>query len=221
MTPARDWLGRVMQWHRTNGRTDPHAGLNGGKRAERDLAEMLGLAKGILLDGVVTEDEAIALRVWADDHPYITSSWPGDVLHERLGQIFEDGHASEEERHDLKELLEAIVGGEACMIGGETATTDFPIDTPRTIIEVPGRIFVLTGRFAWGRRRVCDEALRKLGGWPERTLTLGTDYLVIGTFGIRDWAQTSLGRKIEKAIDYRERYGRLSIISEDHWASEL
>jgi hypothetical protein len=48
-----------------------------------------------------------------------------------------------------------------------------------------------------------------------------TNYVVIGTFGSRDWVHTSFGRKIEKAVDYRTKGYPLAIITEDHWAAQL
>jgi hypothetical protein len=76
-------------------------------------------------------------------------------------------------------------------------------------------------RFAFGPRKACEEATTDLGGQAKRKVTLETDYVVIGTFGSRDWVQSSFGRKIEKAVEYRENYGSPAIISEDHWAGAL
>ncbi len=52
-------------------------------------------------------------------------------------------------------------------------------------------------------------------------MTQRTNYLIIGTFGSRDWVHTSFGRKIEKAVQYRIAGCRLAIVGEDHWAASL
>lgn len=205
----------------TNDHGQPEPAFNATRRIQRDLAEMLGLAKGILFDGVVSEDEAMALMSWADDHREITQGWPGNVLYRRLRQIFADGHASDEEREDLKDLLEQLVGGEAGMIGGETATSHLPLDDPPPTIEIPDRVFVFTGRMAYGTRRACADAVKQVGGWVEPRVTTRTDILVVGTFGSRDWAQTSFGNKIRQAVEYREKYEAPAIVSERHWAAGL
>jgi hypothetical protein len=44
---------------------------------------------------------------------------------------------------------------------------------------------------------------------------------VIGTFGSTDWVHTAFGRKIEKAVSYRDAGVLLRIVGEDHWASAL
>jgi hypothetical protein len=60
---------------------------------------------------------------------------------------------------------------------------------------------VFTGKFAFGPRRVCEAAVEALGGRAGSSVTRVTNYLVIGTFGSRDWIHTSHGRKIEQAVN--------------------
>jgi hypothetical protein len=115
--------------------TDPHGQpfntrFNRAHRAERDLSEMLGLIKGVLADGVVTEGEAKLLKDWARHHPDATEVWPVDILKTRLDKIFADGRVDDAEREDLAELLQSIVGGTAGIITGQDAATTLPIDRP-------------------------------------------------------------------------------------------
>jgi hypothetical protein len=55
------------------------------------------------------------------------------------------------------------------------------------------------------------------GGVCDADVTKRTNYLIIGTFGTRDWLHTSFGRKIEKAVSLRESGLRIAIAAEDHW----
>ncbi|MDP2957888.1 MAG: BRCT domain-containing protein [Longimicrobiales bacterium] len=199
----------------------PNEAVNVEHRIKRDMAEMLGLAKGILFDGIVNEEETMSLMTWADEHPDVVTGWPGNVLYRRLRKIFSDGYASNEEREDLKELLTEMVGSEGGSVGGETASTGLPFNEPVAPIEITDRTFVFTGRFAYGARSACEEAVRRIGGWVEPRVTQHTDYLVIGTFASRDWLQTSYGLKILKAVEYREKHGVPVIISEQHWVAHL
>ncbi len=82
----------------------PDRSINVERRVQRDMAEMFGLCKGILADGAVVEDEAFALMTWAEEHEDLALAWPGNVLYRRLRKIFDDGHASQEERDDLAGL---------------------------------------------------------------------------------------------------------------------
>ena len=199
----------------------PDRSINVEHRIRRDMAEMLGLAKGVLIDGVVSEDEAMTLMNWAEERPSVVLAWPGNVLYRRLRNIFSDGHASEDEREDLAQLLKELVGGEAGTIGGETATTGLPLNDPQPSMEIPDRVFVFTGRFAFGNRRACEEAVRRNGGRVEPGITKHTDYVIVGIFASRDWLQTSYGRKILKAVRYRDKYSLPAIISEQHWTAHI
>ena len=47
-------------------------------------------------------------------------------------------------------------------------------------------------------------------------------YLVIGDIGSKDWSHSSYGRKIEKAVEYRDTKDTgISIVCESHWAKFL
>lgn len=195
--------------------------FNADRRLERDISEMLGLAKGILSDGRIADEEVNLIRSWIKSHPDARNSWPGNVLSQRLQRIFDDGVVSEEERADLCSLLTELVGGKAGIIGMENAATTLPLDKPAPKMIFSRRVFVLTGKFAFGPRAACQQFTRDAGGVSEDTVTKRTHYLVIGTFGSRDWVHTSHGRKIEKVLEYRESGAKIAIVGEDHWASSL
>ena len=169
--------------------------FNEARRIERDVSELLGLAKGVLADGAVTHAEAELLRTWVDQHPDAVQHWPVGVLHERLQRVFDDGQIDASERADLSELLQSIVGGSAGIIGTVDAATALPLDIPPPQVAWTGSIFVFTGKFAFGTRRDCQREAEHRGGTCEDSITKRTKYLVIGTFGSRDWLHTSFGRK--------------------------
>lgn len=205
---------------------DPHGQplnpfFNQGRRIERDVSELLGLVKGLLADGVVTDAEATMLRTWTQGHPDAALHWPVDALIRRLDSIFADGRIDDEERTDLAELLASLVGGNAGVIVGSDAATQLPFDRPPPMLEWAGRVYVFTGAFAFGTRATCEGQVVSLGGSVASNITKRTRYLVVGTFGSRDWVHTSFGRKIEKAVGYRDSGVPLAIVGEDHWAESL
>jgi hypothetical protein len=195
--------------------------LNWRQRTERDVAELLGLAKGVLADGVVSEDEARYLLAWSENHPGSISKWPISLIFSRLRQVFDDGIIDAEERRELHELLAALVGGTASIILGYDATSELPLDTPPPLICWHQEVYVFTGRFAFGTRAHCEREVHQRGGSCESNITRRTSFLVLGTFGSRDWKQTSYGRKIERAVELRASGFPLRIVGEDHWAQAL
>jgi hypothetical protein len=191
--------------------------FNRARRAERDLSEFLGLAKGLLADGTVSQDEAEVVRTWLKNHSSVIDQWPLNRLAERVERIYRDGQIDETERSELSELLSAIVGGTAGIVLGEDASTELPLDAPPPVFEWSGATFVFTGKFAFGTRADCERHVSKLGGLCNSDITRHTNYLIIGTFGSRDWVHTSFGRKIEKAVEYRAAGHALAIVGEDYW----
>src|SRR5690349_5267316 len=144
--------------------SDPHGQpfnlrFNRARRAERDLSEMLGLVKGVLCDGVVTDAEALLLRSWTSQHPDATEQWPVNVLKARLDAIFADKKVDDVERQDLKDLLDSIVGGTAGIIAGKDAATELPVDRPPPDFVWMDSVFVFTGKFAFGPRNACERAV--------------------------------------------------------------
>src|SRR5688572_16694798 len=84
--------------------------FNAARRADRTIHEMLGLVKGLIVDGEVTEGEAQFLEHWIKANPESIATWPGDVLSARLTRVFTDGTVTEDERDDLLYFLQKMVG---------------------------------------------------------------------------------------------------------------
>lgn len=206
---------------------DPHGQpfnvqFNRAGRTERDLSELLGLAKAMLSDGEVNQAEATYLRAWGSNHPDALAQWPTNLIFARLHTYFADGHIDEAERLQLHELLSALVGGTASLVLGYEGASTLPLDVPPPLIcWGPKDVYVFTGRFAYGTRAHCEREVTQRGGTCEKTITKRTGFVVIGTFGSRDWAHSSYGRKIQHAVRLREKGSKIRIVGEDHWANAL
>lgn len=173
----------------------PPAPFNAGLRLDRAVHEMLGMVKGILADGVVTEVETFALRSWLSANSDLAGDWPISVLADRLNGIFTDFRVSEVERLDLARLLQRMVGDGYGVAAGANLSTKLPIDDPPPPLTFPGKTYVLTGHFAYAPRRTCEQEIVKLGGTCHATITRKTDVLVLGTFASR------LGAHVLRAQD--------------------
>jgi hypothetical protein len=206
--------------------TDPHGTpfnvtFNARNRTERDLAEMLGLAKGMLADGIVNDEEARYLNAWGANHPDALGQWPLSLIFTRLQQFFADGRVDEDERLELQEILASLVGGTASLTLGYEAGTTLPLDTPPPLICWQQEVYVFTGRFAYGPRRICEMEALTRGAAVADDVTQSTTFVVIGSFGSQDWAQSNYGRKIQKAVKLRDMGLPLRIVGEDHWATAV
>ena len=188
---------------------------------ERLVHELLGLCKGIIVDGVVTDGEAAGLRRWILGHPDVAIGYPGGVLADRLQRIFADGHVSEQERLELSELLQDLTGERADQPspGNLTATAFF--DDPVPTILFDGQEYVFTGRMLYGTREECEHAVLDRGGTVHRAVRRRTNFVVVGPMGSEAWLHSTHGTKLLHAAELREGGAPVHIIPEEHWILAL
>ncbi|MBI3418677.1 MAG: BRCT domain-containing protein [Proteobacteria bacterium] len=105
-------------------------------------------------------------------------------------------------------------------LGEILKSSTLPLDHPPPSISFKDRRFCFTGTFSTGARKDCEEAVCNLGG-STGSLTMETDYLVVGIYATDSWAHSSYGRKIEKALAMKQEGVPIAIIGEQHWRSAL
>lgn len=183
--------------------------------------QLVGICTGILADGEVNENEAIFFAEWVRKHAPAEPVWPFTDVLQRIERIFADGVCDAEERAGLKDVMEALCGfsQEPPLPMAENLSTSLPLCMPQPHpLLFTNQQFVVTGKFAYGARTAVFDAITALGGLPtDSAPTKTTNYVVIGVFASRDWINTSHGRKIEKAVQLREKGTGINIVSEEHW----
>lgn len=186
---------------------------------DRQIDTLIGLSKGLVADGKVDQGEAEFLLSWliqnrqASDNPIIIN------LLDKVGSMLEDGILDPEESSELLGLLRAL-SGDSGAIGELAKTTSLPIDDPLPPIDFRNMSFLFTGTCAFGTRRQCQEVIESLGGVNAKSVNKSLNYLVLGTYVTDSWAHETFGRKIEKAMEYRENGVPLVIVTEQHWIIE-
>lgn len=192
-------------------------------RIDRRAADMLiGLAAGIIADGVVTMQEAIFLRDWMSTHMAELDDPVINLLYHRISTMLEDHALDPEEAADLLDTLRSFTGlTPKPAARAYAAPTSLPLDTPAPELEPAGRTFVFTGVMAYGTRKDCEALVIERGGIPGPSITKKVHYLVIGSIGNEQWLHSTYGRKIIRAVELREAGTPIAIISEDHWLKAL
>jgi hypothetical protein len=119
---------------------DPHGQplsgyLNRAHRTERDLSEMLGLAKDMLADGIVNDEEARFLSDWGLNHSDALLQWPVNLIFRAPPPILADGRIDERERVELNDLPAQPVGGTASLLLGYEGPTTLPLDVPPPTVQ--------------------------------------------------------------------------------------
>lgn len=187
---------------------------------DRLIDELISICRGVIADGAVDEKEAIFIGQWIENHRDIADRWPVNVLYARLTEMLKDGVLSDDEQSELLETLREITGESSLFVEPNHSTT-LPLDKPQPEVVFDGKTFCLTGRFVFGSNLDCEETIFEMGGSVTSQPGRDTDYLVIGELCSPDWAHTSFGRSIEKAVQLREEGHPISIISEEHWVDAL
>lgn len=184
---------------------------------DRKIDTLIGLSKGFIADRRVNQDEAEVLQNWLIQSHQVTANPIIENLLEKVDAMLEDGVLDEEESAELMSILRKITGDESDL--GELAkTSSLPLDDPMPAVSFNGSTFLFTGTFAYGTRKDCHEITKSLGGGNSKNVTKSVDYLVLGTYVTDSWAHETFGRKIEKAVEYRDNGVPLSIVTEEHWA---
>lgn len=193
---------------------------NGFSNDKEAMQRLLGICKGITADQSLGEAEILVLRSWLERSAFWTETPLGRGLRMAISDILRDGVITKLERHNLLELLSEVSGSDPSLgVTGGLSTGVF--NNAISSVEFPGNFFCFTGQFNYGSRSLCQKATTELGGSIHKTVTAKTHYLVIGSLSSRDWAHTSYGRKIEKAVEYRERGKPIVILHEDLWCKYL
>ncbi|MFY9142283.1 BRCT domain-containing protein [Sulfuricurvum sp.] len=186
---------------------------------DRQVDTLIGLSKGLIADEKVNQKEAEFLLSWLVQNRYTTENPIILNLLEKVDSMLKDGILDTEESTELLGILKAI-SGEKSEIGELSKTSTLPINDPMPPITFERTSFLFTGTCAFGTRKQCQDVIESLGGINANGVTKTLNYLILGTYVTDSWAHENFGRKIEKAIEYRDNGIPLVIITEEHWANE-
>lgn len=182
---------------------------------------LIGICAGITADGAIHEREVQYLSTWLTEHPDVASTWPGSEVATRVKAIMADGIVTADEKADLLETLQHLTGNLFTNTGAAVPEGPvLPIDSDPSIF-FRNMTFCFTGRFLYGTRANCERAVLGLGATAVDTISKNLNYLVIGTLIEPQWANTTYGRKIEKAVAYQSTGCDLVIISERQWSAAI
>lgn len=196
-------------------------GLNRKRRETRAADELIGLCRGMLADGSVNLAEARFLLDWISRNQDVHDDPVAATLYQRVADAMTDGVLDSQEEADLLAALHGYVGGEAQHPVVASESTWLPLDDPAPPIAFRGNVFVVTGTFLFGARRLVTDEIEKRGGSVADTVRASKTILIIGGTVSRDWLHSSYGRKIMVAADYREKGYQVAIVSETHWVAHL
>lgn len=190
-------------------------------RINRAVEHLMGIVDGLIADGHLHDMEVKFLRTWLSDNEHAQESWPGSLVYRKVSEVLADGIVTEEERKHLHETLAGLLGNDFSLTGSVSSEVSaLPIEDTVTV-QLRNAGVCHTGAFLFGTRAACERATMRAGGMALDNVSKGVEYLVIGTRVSRDWAHTSFGRKIQKAVSLQQEGHAIEIISEARWVQAL
>ncbi len=199
----------------------PSLSVSSRQIIKKNIDELEGIIKGILADKRINQAEADFLFKWLDAHKYIADRYPYNLLYNRLVAALEDGFLDKDEAKELKELMTQFSGGMEVQEEYMALSTTLPLDTPPPPVEFEGRLYCFTGTFLIGKRSEVERMVLDLGANVHKDVVMKLDYLVVGTMATKDWKHSHYGKKIEKAVNYKQKGYDIKIINEDWWIKHL
>jgi NAD-dependent DNA ligase len=185
------------------------------------MDELIGLCRGLLADGALVWGEVRFLYDWLCRNDPVRHTPFGQTVFELLERAIHSEELSANDEESLVIWLHELIGGTPVSGNDASYSTRLPLDNPPPDVEFAERAFCFTGKFSYGSRLDCQDSTAQLGGIIHENPTRQTHFLVIGQIGSRDWAHSTHGRKIEKALGLKENGLPLAIIDERHWEGAL
>lgn len=187
---------------------------------KQSLGELLGIARGLLADEELSNSEIEFLHHWLEQRYDITSSFPGNVVYDRIKEVLADGVITEEERSHLVDTLNTLIEDRLEELAEQVDLTELWFDEIG-LIEFDKARFCLTGNFVYGPVDVCKSAIEQRGGEVRPSVGEEVEFLVVGALGVDEWRNGGLGSDIETAMRLRALGKPVKIIPEDSWVAHL
>lgn len=182
-----------------------------GATDEKDeINELYGFCAGIACDNRITPEEVETLLSALSRYSRIQSDGRVINLRNAAYRSIADGRITPDESDDICSWIAHLVGDSATDTGiatfGNVGVIEGALENHNDVV-FDGRMFVLTGKFTLGPRKVVQGMISDRGGEFKNSVCRNTDYLCVATEASRDWRHSHEGLKIIRAMELR-REGR-------------
>lgn len=187
--------------------------------SSRQIDELIGLARGLVADGVINQMEVEFLRKWLVANGAISDQPVIRTLYKRVNEILADGVVDDQEMNELIDTLGRFADRDF-ELGELLKATSLPLNSPMPPLSFNGHNYCFTGTFNFGKRKHCEEAVTERGA-QAGGLSKKTTVLVIGVYATDSWKHSAFGNKISNACEWRDLGHPIAIVSEEHWVKHL
>jgi NAD-dependent DNA ligase len=187
--------------------------------SSRQIDELIGLARGLVADGILNQQEVEFLQKWLVANGVVCDQPVIGTLYKRVTEILADGVVDQIEMSELLDTLDRFANRNF-ELGETLKATSLPLSSPAPDLIFEGKTYCFTGTFNFGQRKHCEAVMIERGA-TVGGLTKKTDVLVIGVYATDSWKHSAFGHKISQACDLRDKGHPIAIVSEEHWVSHL
>lgn len=185
------------------------------------LRRLHGLLHGIAADGLVTEQEAVDLREWLNDHEDFADLALFREVRGLVAEVLGDRRVDATELNRLLHFCQPYV--ERPAVTGSRKPVGHTLRSvcdDDAAIEFSGCNYLFTGK-ARRERKHLHAAVTARGGNPIERVRQDMHYLVVGALSQPAWAYSAYGRKIERVLELREQGYPIVILHEDRLTAVL
>lgn len=188
---------------------------------KHSMAVLLGLVRGILADNVLNHKEILALNSWLGNHQELLHQWPANVIARRVEAVLADGVITQEETADLADTLSRVLGWGFNGQGQVHPWVSLLCPNPLPEVIVPGRSFLLSGKFLYGPRGRCDALTLECGGLTDKKMNGTLDYVVVGALTETSPPEKESSALIAEALALQSSGHHIDVIPEQSWHAAL
>ncbi len=182
----------------------------------REVQELQGIIKGIIIDKHVNEKELNFVRNWIEKKKHLRGIYPFDNLLVFIDNLLEDDVVDEVENEKALEFCNAILTGSPLSKIKQESESEKNIE-----ILIQEKTFCITGESIHHPRKIIAQKIELYGGFVANSVTKNLDYLLICDERNSCWAFKNYGRKIEKANLVNSKGGNINIIYEAELYNKL
>ncbi|NTE86806.1 BRCT domain-containing protein [Agrobacterium rubi] len=193
--------------------------ISNDRLSSRQVDELIGLARGLIADGAINQQEVEFLQRWLAANEVLSDNPLIGTLYRRVTDILADGHVDQTEMSELLETLGRFANNDF-ELGEILKSTTLPLCSPAPDLTFLGQNYCFTGTFNFGQRKHCEAAVVERGA-STGNLTRKTNVLVVGIYATESWKHSSFGNKIVQASELRNNGQPIAIVSEEHWTKYL
>jgi NAD-dependent DNA ligase len=184
-------------------------------RVTADIQTLQGILGAIASDGVVAEAEAEKLLEWIQEREHLRKCWPYDEVESIVINAMKDHWIDTDEQKMLLEYFSSFTPSDFNFSKPVPTSNSLPgvcAIAPEILFD--GQCFCFTGESVRTSREEMKIIAIDRGARVVESISPRVNYLVVGSNGNPCWAYACYGRKIEKAMQLRQKGARIVIVHE-------